>query len=66
MDAWTPLNSWIGLTGTIAPKRVHVIINAYTLAFFDKYLQGKESPLLSGPTLKYAEVEFTLPSSIRR
>jgi hypothetical protein len=66
MDAWTPLNSWIGLTGTIAPKRVHVIINAYTLAFFDKYLQGKESPLLSGPTLKYAEVEFTLPSSIRQ
>jgi predicted dienelactone hydrolase len=62
---WTPLTSWIGFTGKIAPKRIHVIINAYTLAFFDKHLRGKGSPLLSGPSLQYAEVAFTLPCSIR-
>jgi predicted dienelactone hydrolase len=57
---WTPLTSWIGFTGKISPRRVHSIINAYTLAFFDKYLQGQESPLLSGPSLEYAEVEYIL------
>jgi predicted dienelactone hydrolase len=57
---WTPLTSWIGFTGKISPRRVHSIINAYTLAFFDQYLQGNESPLLSRPSLEYAEVEYIL------
>jgi predicted dienelactone hydrolase len=36
----------------------HEIINAYTLAFFDRYLKGKKSPLLDQVPSKYKEVEF--------
>ena len=36
----------------------HEIINAYTLAFFDRYLRDKESPLLDQIPSKYKEVEF--------
>ncbi len=63
---WTPLTSWFGFTGKEGTKRIHAIINAYTLAFFDKYLQGLESPLLSGPSLKHEEVEFILPPPIHQ
>ncbi len=36
----------------------HEIINAYTLAFFERYLKGKESPLLDQIPSKYQEAEF--------
>jgi len=36
----------------------HEIINAYTLAFFNRYLKGKESPLLDQVPSKYQEAEF--------
>jgi predicted dienelactone hydrolase len=62
---WTPLTAWIGFTGKISTKRIHHIINVYTLAFFDKYLQGKESALLSGPSSKYPEIEFRPPYNRR-
>ncbi|MGH8251033.1 MAG: alpha/beta hydrolase family protein [Steroidobacteraceae bacterium] len=42
----------------IEPRRAHQIITAYTLAFFDKYLRGKESELLKGPSSAYPEVTF--------
>jgi len=34
------------------------IVNAYTLAFFDKHLNGMEVPLLDGPSADYPEVVF--------
>jgi predicted dienelactone hydrolase len=40
------------------PGRAHEIITAYTLAFFDKYLRAKDSPLLQGPSGQYPEVTF--------
>ena len=40
------------------PGRAHEIINAYTIAFFDKYLRGRDSDLLKGPSSKYPEVTF--------
>ena len=40
------------------PRRGHEIIVAYTLAFFDKYLRGRDSDLLSAPSNKYPEVTF--------
>ncbi len=55
---WTPLASWMNLTGKITPNRVHCIINEYTLAFFNKYLKGKESSLLIRPSPKYPEIVF--------
>jgi pimeloyl-ACP methyl ester carboxylesterase len=31
----------------LSPRRAHKVINAYTVAFFQKYLQGIDSPLLN-------------------
>lgn len=39
-------------------KRAHEIINAYTLAFFERYLRGTPSELLSGPSSSMPEVTF--------
>ncbi len=43
---WTPIVRWIGLAGPIDPYRGFAETNAYTLAFFNRYLKGKPSPLL--------------------
>ena len=45
-------------TTQMDPRRAHVIINAYTLAFFDFYLRGKSSPLLAGASPDHPEVTF--------
>lgn len=47
-----------GLLGPIDGERMERIMNDYVLAFFDKYLKGKEAPLLNGPAARYPEVEF--------
>ncbi len=47
-----------GLLGPIDGARMEGIINSYVLAFFDKYLKGKETSLLKGPPSNYPEVEF--------
>jgi hypothetical protein len=39
-------------------RRAHEIIVEYTLAFFDKYLRGRDSELLAAPSAKYPEVKF--------
>ena len=45
-------------TTLIPPRRGHEIIAAYTLAFFDRYSKGGESPLLRAASLDYPEVAF--------
>jgi predicted dienelactone hydrolase len=40
------------------PRRAHLIITAYTLAFFDEYLKGQRSDLLRAPSDRYPEVTF--------
>jgi hypothetical protein len=45
-------------TTLLAGRRGHEIISAYTLAFFDRYLQGKASPLLAQPSSRFPEVTF--------
>ena len=42
--------------GRLDPRRGHEIINAYTLAFFDRYLRSKPSDLLTDAKPKYPEV----------
>jgi predicted dienelactone hydrolase len=42
----------------LEPLRGYEIINGYTLAFFDKYLNGKDSNLLMSRSDKYPEVTF--------
>ena len=42
----------------IDPRKAHEIINAYTLAFFDRYLKGKPSALLSATPSPFEEVKY--------
>lgn len=44
--------------GRIDPRRAMHVINAYTLAFFEKYLNGEREPLLEGPSPEFPEVRF--------
>jgi predicted dienelactone hydrolase len=54
----SPLTSWLGMTGPIDAQRAHNIINAYSLAFFDRYLKGQPEELLDGPAEQYPDVLF--------
>ncbi|MFB3789214.1 MAG: alpha/beta hydrolase family protein [bacterium] len=42
------------------PIRIDRIISEYTLAFFNKMLKGQATPLLSGPSRDYPEVDLTI------
>jgi hypothetical protein len=55
---WSPLVSQMGLTGPINGQRAHTIINAYTLAFFDRHLKGLPAALLDGPAEPYPDVRL--------
>lgn len=45
-------------TSQLAPERAHAIVTDYTIAFFDRYLKGKASPLLAGASAAHPEVTF--------
>jgi len=53
---WSPITMQLGLTGPIDGQRGFEIVNAYSLAFFDKYLSAQPSPLLNEPSKHYPEV----------
>jgi predicted dienelactone hydrolase len=53
----SPVRSLTG-GGTLDPARAHAIINAYTLAFFSHFLNGKREALLDASTAPFPEVEF--------
>ena len=55
---WSPLCPWLGLTGPLDGPRAHNIINAYSLALFDRHLQGRPEALLDGPARQYPDVLF--------
>jgi predicted dienelactone hydrolase len=55
---WSPVMSQLGLTGPINGQRGFDIVNAYSLAFFDRELKGQPSPLLNGPSKQYMDVNF--------
>jgi predicted dienelactone hydrolase len=42
----------------LGAQRDHEIISAYTVAFFDRYLRGRASPLLEGTASPYSEATF--------
>lgn len=55
----SPLDVWLGLDGPIDARRVHRIINAYSRAFFDRYVKGATAqPLLDAPAPQYPDVLF--------
>ena len=55
---FSSLGSWPGFTGAIGGDRAHQIINAYSVAFFDRHLRAQPSPLLDGPSERFPEVLF--------
>ncbi len=55
---WTPLAAWLNLTGPIDGRLAHTIINAYSIAFFDRHVAGRAAALLDDPTTQYPEVLF--------
>jgi predicted dienelactone hydrolase len=44
--------------GRTDPRRAHEIINAYTLGFFDQYLRGKPSDLLTATASPFSEAKL--------
>jgi hypothetical protein len=54
----SPLASRLGLSGPIGAERAHRIIDAYSVAFFDRYLKGVPAVLLDQPAEEYPEVLF--------
>ncbi|QBD74761.1 carboxylic ester hydrolase [Ktedonosporobacter rubrisoli] len=58
LDLFSPLAPLIGLGGPLGSQRAHEIVNAYSLAFFDKHLKGQPEALLTGPAARYPEVIF--------
>ena len=55
---WSPLLSRLGVTGPIDGQRAHGIINAYSLAFFDRHLRGRPAALLDNSADQYPEVRL--------
>ena len=55
---WSPLASAFGLTGPIDGRRARGIVNAYSLAFFERHLKGQTPELFNGPSMQYPEVLF--------
>ena len=58
VDLLSPLAQMIGFSGPIGAERAHEIINAYSLAFFDRHLKGRLATLLDGPAEQYPDVIF--------
>jgi predicted dienelactone hydrolase len=60
VDLLSPLAQMIGFSGPIGAERAHEIINAYSLAFFDRHLKGRPAALLDGPAEEYPDVIFEM------
>jgi predicted dienelactone hydrolase len=54
----SPLLPLTGVTGPIGAQRAHRIVNAYSLAFFDRHLEGRPAALLDGPSAQYPDVRL--------
>ena len=59
-DAGVDLGELENFIADIEPERATTIINDYTVAFFDKYLNDEDSPLLEADNSPYPEVTFEL------
>ena len=56
LPLWFPIASRLGVTGPIDGERVHGIINAYTLGFFNRHLKGQVATGFDELRAKYPEV----------
>ncbi|MFN0073535.1 MAG: alpha/beta hydrolase family protein [Chloroflexota bacterium] len=62
---WSPLFPWIGVTGPLDKRRAHDIVNAYSLAFFDRHLKGRPGARLDGLASQHPEVLFETRQNTR-
>ncbi|MCB0019757.1 MAG: hypothetical protein KDE09_18330 [Anaerolineales bacterium] len=60
---FTPLSSMMRLSGSHTVRRSHNIINAYTLAFFERHLRNRADTLLDSPSEQFPEayLEIHIP-----
>ena len=54
----SPLAPRLTLTGPIGVRRAHHIVNASSVAFFDRHLKGKPAAPLDGPAEQFPEAMF--------
>jgi dienelactone hydrolase len=64
--AFPTLDYYLREAGAINPMRSIRIVNAYTLAFFEEYLNEVPQPLLDGQSPGYWEVEFIWPPDTKK
>lgn len=57
---WSPITSLIGLTGPINGQRGFDIINAYSVAFFDRHLKSHSATRFDGLTKQYPGAPFEM------
>lgn len=55
---WTPIAEWLGVAGPINAQRAHDIVNAYSLAFFDRHLVDPQGGLFDRSARLYPEATF--------
>lgn len=58
IPSWTPMASLLGMAGPIGRQRAHDIVNAYSLAFFDRHLASRPTALLGGPAKLFPDAVF--------
>ena len=58
LPSWSPLWRLLGVAGTIDVRRANSIINAYSLAFFDRHLKSQPATRFDGLRKQYPEVHF--------
>lgn len=58
LNLLSPFLPTIGISGPIGAERAHDIVNAYSVAFFDKELMGATTTLLDVSLSQYPEVIF--------
>ena len=56
ITVFSPVLKYFRPPGRIDGHKMLKIMNAYTLAFFNKYLKEIDSPLLDGPSPDFPEV----------
>jgi hypothetical protein len=61
----SPLTRRLGLAGPVNPRWALRIMNAFSVAFFDRHLAGRSAPLLDHPTERFPEVLFERRRSAR-
>jgi predicted dienelactone hydrolase len=62
----SPLTARLGISGSLRVDRAHEIVDAYSVAFFDRHLRGQAAPLLDGPDARFPEVLFAARLPPRR